>query len=66
MGLINLPQAINELFPKVPIHSEKEKRKQEAKIVSLYSNGQISLYLGKYNTTKDIKKRRENLAKYKF
>jgi hypothetical protein len=66
MGLIDLVKYINNMFPKPPVHTEEEMRNIEKEIVSRYAQGNISLHLGKYVTTKEIARRKAELANYQF
>ena len=66
MRLGYLHAVISSLLPKVPIHTEEEEKEREKKIVARYARGNISLQLGRYITTKDVEKRIDHLASYKF
>ena len=57
---------INYMFPAPPVHTEKEQRNREQKIVSRYATGNLSLQRGLYITRKDIERRKSDLITYNF
>ncbi len=66
---MKLPTKLSDivsLFPKPPVHSEGEEKERERKNVSRYAQGNISLQLGKYITTKEIEQRNANLSSDTF
>jgi len=55
-----------KLFPKPPIHTKKEKKLRERKIVCRYAQGNTSLQIGKYTTSKEIEMRKAKLSSHTF
>ena len=66
MDLNNWVYKIKKFFP-VPIKTTTRTQDAIAKsIVSQYAQGNVSLYLGRYTTSKEIEKRKAALANYRF
>ncbi|MDL2269250.1 hypothetical protein LJC41_04690 [Desulfosarcina sp. OttesenSCG-928-G17] len=66
MSLIDTIKSIVALFPKPPVHTEKDRREAKRKIVARFATGNLSLQAGKYLTEKDINKRRERVLSHTF
>ena len=66
MPIQSLIKRISQLFPKPPIHTKREMKDRERAIISRYAQGNASLQIGRYITTKEIEQRKEELSSYDF
>jgi len=60
----DIPSQLRVLFPKIPEHNEKRKRKIYKRVVSLVggNDGENYLYCGRYVTAEDIENKRRQLG----
>ena len=59
-------KSIFRLFPKPPVHTKKEQRDLDCKIVARYAQGNTSLQFGKYITDEDAEDRKKRVTSYVY